>query len=217
MRRIATSILIGLALLPGTKGHVKADAPDLAELRTTLADESIPVEERARRALEGAGSLDQAAQQAAQASTRRAFWAQAIGLLDDFVEKHPQVEAAPLIRFQAAVYRWAEGRSFADQADLAPADPRNRDGAIRALDDSTRRLRAIVIKAGEAADGFAQNVRFRLAQSITDRSRFEPESDPKRAESEREALALLDATLTTPGLRPFARILRSELAHRLGL
>ncbi len=52
---------------------------------------------------------------------------------------------------------------------------------------------------------------------MADRSKLDPEGDPKRLALEREALALLDGSLTTPGLRPFAKLLRSELANRLGL
>ena len=193
------------------------DGPDLAELRAIVGNPAIPVEERARRALDGSASLDQAAQQAAQASERRARWSQAVGLLDEFLSKDPQADASPLIRFQAAVYRWAEGRSFAEQAELAPAEAKLRAGAIEALDDSTRRLRSIEVKPIEAAEPFGQNVRFRLAQSIADRAKLDPNNDPGRLALEREALAMLDASLSMPGLKPFARLLRGELSNRLGL
>jgi hypothetical protein len=213
--RIATTL--GLLLAMGLTRPSRGQGPDLAELRATLANDSIPAEERARRALDGAASVDQSAQQSPQASERRARWSQAVGLLDDFLAKQPGVESAPVIRFQAAVYRWAEGRSFAEQAELDPSDRKLREGAIRSLDDSTRRLREVAIKPGDPADPFAQNIRFRLAQSIADRSKLDPEADPGRVEREREALGMLDDSLTMPALRPFARLLRSELNNRLGL
>ncbi len=203
----------------GLGGSSWADDPplDLAEVRATLANPAIPADERARRALDAAGTLDQAAQQAATASDRRARWDEAIGLLDGFLARNPTVEAAPLIGFQAGVYAWAAGRSFADQAELAPADAPARAGAIRGLDEATRRLRGVAVKPGDAADPFAENLRFRTAQAIADRARFEPEGTAGRLASEREALGLLDRTAAAPGLRGFSRLLRAELATRLGL
>jgi hypothetical protein len=215
LRRLATTL--GLMLAIGSNPPCRGDVPDLAELRAALANDSIPIVDRVRRALEGSVALDQAAQQSILPSDRRARWSRAVALLDEFLDKHPEVEAAPLIRFQASVYRWAEGQSFAEQAELAPSDLKLRQGAIRTLDDSIRRLRGIEIKPDDAAEPFAQNVRFRLAQSIADRSKLEPAGDPKRLVLEREALALLDGSFATPGLRPFVRLLRSELANRLGL
>jgi hypothetical protein len=215
LRRLATILVMLLTIGPDHPS--RGDVPDLTELRAALANDAIPLGDRARRALDGSVALDQAAQQASVASERRTRWAQAVGLLDEFVEKNPSIEAASLIRFQAAVYRWAEGRSFAEQAELVPSDSKLRQEAIRALDDSTLRLRRIEIKPGEAADAFAQNVRYRLAQSIADRAKLDVAGDPKRLSLEREALALLDGSLTTPGLRPFSRLLRSELSNRLGL
>jgi hypothetical protein len=215
LRRLAT--ILGLILAVGPTAPTRGDGPDLAELRAALANEQTPIEERVRRALEAASGLDQAAQRSNQAAQRRTLWVQAVGLLDDFVAKHDQIEAAPLLRFQAAVYRWAEGRSFADQAALAPADAKLRQGATQALDDAARRLKAIAIKPDEATEPFAQNVRFRLAQAIADRALFDPEGDPNRLSQEHEALNRLDATLTFPALLPFTRLLRAELAVRLGL
>jgi tetratricopeptide (TPR) repeat protein len=211
---MVAATLVGLVLATGTRG---ADSPDLAELRATLSNASIPVEERARRALEGAARLDQAAQQAGSTAERRARWSSAVGVLDEFIAGNPEIEAASLIRFQAAVYRWAEGRSFVELADLSPSDPKLKVGAIQALDDAIRRFREIKVNPGEAAGLLGQNVRFRLAQSIADRSGLEPDGDANRLASEREALGLLNATLTAADLRPFAALLRCELFVRLKL
>jgi len=217
MRRFskARAMTIGLVLALGAPARA-AEEPDLAELRATLANPSIPSEERARRALEGAAAIDQTAQLSTSAPSRRAMWSEAVGLLDDFLSKNPGVEPAPLIRFQAAVYRWAEGRSLAEQAELSPADAPARVGAVRALDEAIGRLRAVGLKGPDAADPLAQNVRFRLAQAIADRARLGLENDPARTAAEREALGLLDTSLTAPGLRGFTRLLRAELANRLG-
>ena len=215
MRRIVTAL--GLLFAIGPAARALGDRPDVTELRAVLDNETLPVEERSRRVLDGATQLDQAAQASPQTSARRALWVEATKLLDEFAQKHPESEAAPLIRFQAAVYRWAVGRSFVDQAEFAPTDPNLRKEAVRGLDDSIGRFRSIIVKPGEANDPFAQNVRFRLAQAIADRASLDPEDDPARVALEREALASLDGSLTTPGLRPFARLLRAELSNRLGL
>ena len=219
MRRPATlaTLALGLALAVAPSAPGRADGPDLAELKAALANPSIPAEERARRALEGAAGLDQAAQASGAPADRQARWSRAVELLDDFVARNPEIKAVLLLRFQAGVYRWAEGRSLSEQAELAPADSPAHGGAIKALDDATKRLRAISLVPAEMAEPFAQNVRFRLAQAIADRSKLDPAGDAGRVAAEREALGLLDASLTNPSLRPFARLLRSELSTRLGL
>lgn len=193
------------------------DGPDLAEVRAAMADPTIPLAERALRALDGASMLDQAASRSTSPADRRARWSEAVALLDEFVAKNPGGDPAPGLRFQAGVYRWAEGRSFDPTADLSLADSPARVGPVRALDDAIRRLRSVAISPPGAGDLFAQNVRFRLAQAIADRARFEPEGDAARLASEREAIGLLDPPMTAPGLRGHARLLRAELACRLGL
>ena len=215
MRRLA--ILLCLTVSSARAWAGLADGPDIAGLKATLANDSLPIEERARRALEGAAAIDQAAQQSGRAPERRVLWAQATVVLDEFVAKHPGVESAPLIRFQAAVYRWAQGRSSADQWALSPADAKLRDGATRSIDDAMLRFRAIEVKPADAAEPFAQNLRFRLAQAIADRSRLEPAGSPGRLALDREALAMLDGSLTLPGLRAYTRLMRAEVANRLGL
>jgi tetratricopeptide (TPR) repeat protein len=218
MRRLskAATLAVGLVLAIESPGFA-ADAPDLVELRATLANPSLSVDDRARRALEGVTSIDQAAQESAAPAVRRKLWGQATGLLDEFLARNPTVGSSPLIRFQAGVYRWAEGRSFAQEFELSPANAQARAGAVQALEDAIGRLRAVGLKSVDSADPLAQNVRFRLAQAIADRARLEPENELTRMASEREALAMLDSSMTAPGLRAFARLLRAELANRLRL
>src|SRR5262249_2646054 len=135
----------------------------------------------------------------------------------EFLAGNPTVASAPLIRFQAGVYRWAVGRSFAQHFELPPADVQARADAVQALDDAIGRLRGIGLKTVDPADPLALNVRFRLAQAIADRARLEPENDPNRMAREREALSMLDGSLNAPGLAGFVRLLRAELANRLRL
>ena len=118
-------------LIPCLESSVlgEADRPELVELRAALRDTSIPVEERARRALEGALGLDRTAQKLSLPSERRAEWQSAVSLLDEFVAGNPDIESAPLIRFQAGVYRWAEGRSSAEQVEFVPSDAKARAAA----------------------------------------------------------------------------------------
>jgi len=217
IRRLAMIGLLAAGFLRSTpQARAQDPAASLAEIRAGLDNVTLAPDERARRTLDAAATLDQAARRSATAADRRARWREAIGLLDDCVTRQPAADPAPMLRFQAGVYAWAEGRSFADQADLAPGDGPARLGAIQALDDSVARLRGIAIRPGQAAEPFAQNVRFRLAQAIADRARFAPDGDGGRIAAEREAVALLDPPITTPGLRGFARLLRSELHNRLG-
>lgn len=214
---LLATITGGLILAIGPSVARGADRQDLAELRAALANADIPIAERARRALEGASELDQAAQRSGSATERRAQWNSAIQLLDEFVSRNPEIESAPLIRFQAGVYRWAEGRRSSEQAEFSPSDTRTRANAIESLDDAVKRLREVKINPAEKAEIFAQNVRFRLAQAIADRAKLDPDESERRQAWEREALGLLDESLSAPGLRSFALLLRCELSNRLRL
>lgn len=179
-------------------------------------DAPATAEDRARRALEAATALDERAQHAASLAESRARWQEAVRLLDDAVSKDPTVGLAPTLRFQAAVFAWASQRTGLDQVDLlAPAAP-DRVAAARGLDDAIDRLRAVPTPPDAPHDPFAQNVRFRLAQAIADRARLRPELEPARVAAEKEAAALLDRSITSPGLKTFARLLHAELANRLG-
>ncbi len=213
MRRVSTILALWIMLIATSR----AQTPEILSLKAKLADPSLPIEERARLALQGAATLDLSAQQAVNLADRRAKWGSAVALLDEFVAGNPAIESAPLIQFQAGVYRWAEAQGYIDQFDRKPSDLTSKEGAIRTLDDAIRRFRSVKLKPKEASGVFGQNLHYRLAQAIADRARFDPDRDPGRAAAEREALALLDDSLTTPGLRSFALLLRGQLNIRLGL
>jgi TolA-binding protein len=213
MRRL--SAVLAFWILLG--GSTFAQGLDLADLKAKMTDPTIPIEERVRRVLQGASTLDQAAQHAGSLADRRSKWASAVSLLDEFIAANPLIEAAPLLQFQAGVYRWAEGQGYAEQFEQKPADESNRAGAIKALDDAIRRFRAIKVKPDEFREVFGQNLRYRLAQAIADRSGLDPEEDPARISAEREAMALLDESISTPGLKSFAILLKGQLGNRLGL
>ena len=210
----AEAVIVGILLLVTS---APAQDPASADLRAVLDNPAIPVDDRARRALEAAATLDATAQRSARIGDRLARWDEALALLDGFLAKNPAIETALLLRFQGGVYAWAKGRTLLDQADNAPGDRGHRLGAIAALDDSVKRLRSVPARPDDAADPFGQNVRFRLAQAIADRARLDPEGLPGRLAAEREARALLERSMALPELRGFAHLLRSELANRLGL
>jgi hypothetical protein len=214
--RALASVLI-VALATSSFGQAPEPAPTLAELRAGLEDPAIPVAERARRALEVASTLDQAAQRTSNPAERQARWNDAIALLDGFVSANPEVESARLIRFQAGVYAWAVAQGLVDRAELSVETAPIRLEATKGLEAAVGRLRAVPLKPDEATQPFGQNLRFRLAQAIADRARLLPERSPGRLDLEREALGLLDPMLTAPRLGGFARLLRSDLAGRLGL
>ncbi len=210
------AVAVGILLLASPEPATAQD-PGSADLRAVLENSAIPADDRARRALEAAATLDATAQQAPRIADRLARWDEALALLDGFLSRNPAIETSPLLRFQGGVYAWAKGRTLLDQADVAPGEPAHRLGAIAALDDAVARLRAVPTRPEDGNDPFAQNLRFRLAQAIADRARLDPEGLPTRLAAEREARSLLERTMTLPQLRGYAHLLRSELSARLGL
>ena len=178
-------------------------------------DDPTP-EEQARRALDVASALDTEAQRARNLEVSRAKWFQAAQEIDKAVRSVGDNPAAPPLRFQAAVYLWARARSRLDEVDLLDPSDSTRREVARELDDVVDRLRGI--RLGDDLSGpLGPNVRFRLAQALSDRSRLRADDDPLRVASIREAQALLERLGDNPRLRTFARLLHAELAIRLGL
>ncbi len=123
---------------------------------------------------------------------------------------------ADRFQFQAAVYLWARARSWWRQWELSPTDRAARDHAAADFDAALERLRPLREATRGSGDVFAQNVRFRLAESLADRAELEPEGDESRPAREREALEALKPVPSEPSLQGFARLLRGELLTRLG-
>ena len=217
------SIRLAVALIVFSSGSATSAPRQSGVVRTEAAsplptwdDPTVGPEERARRALEAANTLDEQAQRSPSLAESRSRWFDAANLLDQFLVRNPSVVAAPSLRFQAAVYLWARARSMLDRVELlAPTNPDRLD-ASRSLDNVIARLRAILPAPGQPLDLMGQNVRFRLAQSLADRARLQPSGDPDRIAMEREAQGLLDRSINSPRLRAFARLLHAELANRLG-
>ena len=180
-------------------------------------DPTSTIDDRVRQAFEAASALDAEAQQAHSVPESRAKWLAAAHRLDELVADQEAIPAAPSLRFQAAVYLWARARASLDRVDLLDATDPERIEVAHDLDDVVDRLRRIATTpAGGEGDPLAQNIRFRLAQTLADRARLDPELDPARTRTEKEAQALLDRSLNAPRLRSYARLLHAELTNRLG-
>ena len=68
-----------------------------------------------------AATLDRAAQAVARPRVRRRRWAQAIDLLDWFLKENTDPPRERQLRFQAAVFRWAQAQSWVDTGLAEPA------------------------------------------------------------------------------------------------
>ncbi len=223
MRRHAASsaILVGVVLVHCGSAASRAQSPDelevhLAELQSQVDDPNLKIEKRQQIAMEMVATLDRAAQAAPTAEGRRAHWAEAVRRLDQFRERNPEMPQSDAFPFQAAVYLWAQARSWSQQWELAPTDHAVRDHAIADLDAVLARLRPMGETLCGSSEVFAQNVRFRLAESLADRAEFEPKDAESRRVRELEALQFLEPIPSEPELQGFARLLRGELLGRLG-
>jgi hypothetical protein len=185
------------------------------DLRQQCEDPTTSIGRREVLVLEIAATLDRAGQAAATIDARRSRWTEAIQLLDRFETQNPRHPRAREVQFQAAVYLWALARSWQQQAELDPTNETARAEAMKNLDAAFIRLRAIqeTIPPGES-ELLAQNLRFRIAQTLADRAELDPEGSPGRKRFEEDALAALDRVITEPALRGFAQLLRAELLGR---
>lgn len=189
-------------------------AQHLANMKRQVEDTSLPISQRESLLLGMAGALDRAALAAPGADRRQGFWNQAVEVLDTFNAQNPGHPRAREFQLQAAVYRWASGRSWREVGAMNPADGHARDQAIAALDDAITRLRAIA--TGDAGDVLGDNLRFRLARALVDRTDLEPADSPSRRTRESEALELLKAPMGEPALKGFAGLLKADLLRRAG-
>ncbi len=207
-----------LLWLTTTTGFLSAQSIDRpAALSPPVWDDpSLTPADRVRRALDAATALDEQAQRAPSVAISRAKWQEAARVLDAFLAKNGSNPAAASVQFQAAVYLWARARALLDQVDLLAATDPDRVDVTRGLDDVIERLRQIKPEPVQGNEVLAQNIRFRLAQSLADRARLWPDLDPARINAEKEAQRLLDRSLDAPRLKVFARLLHAELANRLG-
>jgi len=189
-------------------------ARHLTAVRDQIENLTIEVPRREELTLELAGTLDRAAQSSTDPETRRRRWAQAIDLIDWFLKKNPDPPRERQVRFQAAVFRWAQAQSWSQAGALTPGDPKPREQAIVALDDAIDRFRAVA--GGGNNPTLADNLRFRLAEALADRAQLEPAAATGRRSRESEALDLLDQPATEPGLAGYWHLLKADLLRRAG-
>jgi hypothetical protein len=216
-REITFAIILGglSMLLLGAGGDAELEAY-LAAQKRQLDDPRRDVAERARIAREMAETLDRAAQRIEDAGRRRALWAEAATLLEGFTARYPRHPQASAFTLQAAVYHWAQARSWMQQLEPTPTDTQARDRARAALGEAISRLQPLAGTARGPDDPLTQNVRYRLAQALADRATLDAE-DPDAARLAREqALERLGRPVSEAGLEGFANLLRADLLAALG-
>lgn len=214
--------LFALGLAVGVGGWATAqESPSDNELAQLLAnlqrkadDISLAIGQRESIIQEMAGALDRAARRSSDADQRQARWAQAIEILDAFNDKHQGHPRSREFQLQAAVFRWAQGQSRREFAELNPGDLKAAEQAKPALDDAVARLKAIPLEGVENV--LADNVRFRLAQALADRADLEPAASADRRSTEAEALEVLRQPVSEPELQGFTGLLRADLLRRAG-
>jgi len=186
----------------------------LTTVRAQVEDRELGLGRREELVLEMAGTLDRAAQASPVPEVRRRRWSDAIELLDWFLKENPDPPRERQLRFQAAVFRWAQANSWQQTWLLAPADSKLREQAATAFDNAIDRLRA-VSGAGNSKT-LADNLRFRLAEALADRADLEPAGTADRRSRESEALGLMDEPLAEPGLAGYWHLLKADLLRRSG-
>lgn len=186
----------------------------LTTVRAQLANPALDLGRRESLAQDMASTLDRAAQSAADAELRRQRWGEAIELLDQFTRANPEAGLERALRLQAAVYRMEQARTWIQASAFEPANPRHRERAAALLDDAIERLRAISVLGDRTTLG--ENLRFRLAQALANRSELEPEGSEGRRRRENEAVDLLEKPPAELGLAGYWRLLKADLLLRMG-
>ncbi len=189
-------------------------ARHLTTIRSQIENVTIDLARREELALEMAATLDRAGQSSPDSNVRRRRWSEAIELLDWFLKENPDPPRERQVRFQAAVLRWAQGRSWTETGLLDPNDQKPRQEAVAALDNAIERFRSVA--GGGNNPTLVDNLRFRLAEALADRAALEPGSAPARQSRESEALGLLDQAPAETGLAGFWYLLKADLLRRLG-
>ena len=189
-------------------------ARHLTTIRSQIENVTIDLGRREELALEMAATLDRAGQSSPDSSVRQRRWSEAIELLDWFLKENPDPPRERQVRFQAAVLRWAQGRTRTETGVLGPDHQKPREEARAAFDNAIERFRAVA--GGGNNPTLADNLRFRLAEALADRADLEPRGTPGRKSQESEALDLLDQAPTETGLAGFWHLLKADLLRRLG-
>lgn len=223
MRGWSAALFIFTAVWPISAGAREEPKPrgddglrgQLEALQRRLDDPTTNIVVRENLAIEMASQLDKAAQASPSAEIRRAHWAEAVSVLDNFRAKNANHALSRQFEVQAAVYLWANARSWIQALETNPTDLEARKGAIENLDASLARLRAVAAGIVGENDVFAQNVRFRLARAIADRADVGTDDPATLQARYSEAVATLEPPISEPSLVGFARLLRASVLARL--
>jgi hypothetical protein len=186
----------------------------LTTVRAQLVNPALDLGRREALAQDMAGTLDRAAQSTVDPEVRRNRWGEAIDLIDQFTRANPEAGLERQLRLQAAVFRWAQARTWIRAAAFEPANTRHPERAIALLEDAIERLRSISAFGDRTTLG--ENLRFRLAQAMADRAEIEPAGSEGRRRRENEAMDLLEKPPTELGLAGFWHLLKAELLLRTG-
>ena len=183
----------------------------LTVVRTQIADVTIDPLRREQLALDMAATLDRAAQSVTDPDVRRRRWALAIELLDRFSKEYPDLPLARQLRFQAAVFRWAQAQTWLH----ARAGGARRFPVSRASHCPGRRRDRALAPVSSIGDQttLGENLRFRLAQALADRAELDPADSADRRTHENEAKNLLQPPATEVGLAGFWHLLEADLAR----
>jgi hypothetical protein len=202
-------VTMAAAAQPPTPTTDEELSQHLTTVRAQLTNPAIDLGRRELLAQDMAGTLDRAAQAAPDREIRRKHWGEAINLLDQFTKANPDSGLERQLRFQAAVFRWAQGQTWIQAAAFEPANPRHHERAIALLDDAIARLRSISSIGDRTTLG--ENLRFRLAQALADRAELEPAGSAERRRRENEAMDLLEKPASELGLGGFWHLLKADL------
>lgn len=195
---------------PATESELRAY---LDSTRRRIAEAGRPRSLRERLAVEAAAALDRAARSSTSPEARRSYWREASDFLDQYRRDHDDPERAGEFALRASNYRWAIAWSLLREAEADPADTAIRERAVNATDDVTTRLRSLDDPTKTDASLITE-IRYRLANALSERARIEPEASPKRLGIESKAAELLDSTEFPIALRGHAVVLRAELRNR---
>ena len=218
IKMVVRSILALLLLLPASQAQEPAPADELAmhlaDLKQQIEDISLPIARRENLAIGMAGTLDRAAQTAANDDQRQARWAQAIELLDAFNTRNPGHPRAREFQLQAAVYRWAQARVWraAERAQprriaTTPASCRQHWTTPSRGCGRSPRERPATFWETTCGSGWPAHLPTAPSSSQA--------TPPQRRAQVAEALELLGQPISEPGLKGFAALLKADLLRRV--
>ncbi len=208
-------VVIVLVASPNLLAHAQEPTNELdlylATQRRLLDDPKRSIEERERIALEMAATLDRAASSSTTVEGRRNRWNTAIELLDDFSRRNPSHPKARSFVTQAAVYQWAVGRTWKDQAENSPSDAKARESARRTFDEAIARLTPIADSREDADTTLVENARYRLARALTDRASLDAALSASDRGMLESALARLSPAFQQASLKAYGHLLEAEI------